>query len=626
MPIQSLPGPAPGHDSTPAARRALGLIAATLAITSLAVYALWDVLQLDTLGPLDVLILLVFAPLFAWTAFSFASALAGLWATARGADPLEQDLALPGVGLDSRTAILFPIYNEAPGDLFARVHATWASIEAAGAALAFDVFLLSDTTETDIRRAEHDGFDGLRRRLPAARVFYRHRPCNIDRKAGNIADWVRRFGAAYDFMVVLDADSLMEGETLVRLAAAMERRAEIGLIQTTPVVINRHSLFARTEQFASRLYGPLLARGLAWWSGGEGNYWGHNAIIRVRAFAETAGLPHLAGKGPFGGHILSHDFVEAALMVRGGWEVRVAPGLGGSYEESPPTLGDAIARDRRWCQGNLQHLKVVGAPGLAWLSRIHLMRGVLSYLTAPLWLALLVMSALLALKPDWGVSNPEIAEQRLAASAHATISIAAIFLISMAFLLAPKLMAFGAMLASPAERRLFGGPWRALASMLAEIVLSALAAPILMLHQVWALISIMAGRDAGWTAQQREEGDLSLEEAANRHLGDTAVGVILGVSAWGVSSHTLIWMMPVVLGMVFCIPLAAWTSRCDLGRLARRAGLLIVPEELAPPAVIRHFNTVRDQANAGAPPITLVRVGGAPPALAIRRRAPQASP
>ena len=212
------------------------------------------------------------------------------------------------------------------------------------------------------------------------------------------------------------------------------------------------------------------------------------------------------------------------------------------------------------------------------------------------------MGALLALKPEWGVSNAELADRRLLEGGHTSISIAAIFAMSMAFLVAPKIMAFCAMLASPKERALFGGGRRALASMALEITLSALTAPVLMLNQVWALLSILRGRDAGWSAQHRQEGDLSLETAANRHLGDTAVGVFLGVSALGVSAHTFLWMLPVIIGLLFCIPLAALTSRCDLGALALRAGLLVIPEETTPPPVVSQFNALR----AGEPRLIAV--------------------
>jgi len=582
----------------------MGLIGASLAMTVLATLALYNVLAKDTLGPLDVMILIVFAPLFAWTAFSFASAAAGLWATASKWDPLGIDAGGPLPSLMSRTAILAPIYNEAPGPLCARLQAIWKSVEATGLGAHFDIFVLSDTTREDILQEEHARIHALKRRLGSrARLYYRHRPENIDRKAGNMADWVRRFGGDYDHMVVLDADSLMEGDTLVRLAAAMERHPNVGLIQTTPAVINRHSLFGRTEQFASRLYGPLLARGIAWWSGSQGNYWGHNAILRVAAFAAQAGLPHLPGRKPFGGHILSHDFVEAALLRRAGWEVRMAPNLRGSFEESPPTLADMIVRDRRWCQGNLQHLGVLGAHGLRWISRLHLFRGVAAYLTAPLWLAMLVMSALLPLKPAWGISDPEQADLLAARGAHSVVSITAIYAISMAFLVAPKVMAFCAMLTSPEERRAFGGARAAFAGMALEIVLSALIAPVLMLNQIWALISILAGHDSGWSAQVREEGQTSLEDAANRHLGDTGVGIFLGVAAWGAAANTFLWMLPVILGLVGCIPMAAGTASCALGAAARKMGLLVIPEETEPPPVVAMFNRLTAHpATAHAPP------------------------
>jgi membrane glycosyltransferase len=597
MPVQSLsdaPGPeAPDGGTSRPARgyRAMGLIGASLALAGLATFAFYEVLAADTLSALDVVILAVFAPLFAWTAFSFVGAAAGLWAMGRRWDPLGIDPLDPLPVLASRTAILAPIYNEAPGPLCARLQAMWLSLQGTGQAAHFDVFVLSDSTNDEIQRDEHRRVQALRRRLgPEARLYYRHRRPNTDRKAGNMADWIRRFGGAYDFMVVLDADSLMEGDTLARLVGAMERFPRVGLIQTTPVVVNRHSLFGRIEQFASRMYGPLLASGAAWWSGSEGNYWGHNAILRVGAMAAHAGLPHLPGRKPFGGHILSHDFVEAALLRRAGWEVRMAPTLGGSYEESPPTLADTIARDRRWCQGNLQHLRVVRAKGLAWVSRLHLIRGVAAYLTAPLWLALLVFSAVLPLKPEWGVSDAVLADQMAATRPHMVVSVFLIFAISMGFLVAPKLMALGAALASREQRRAFGGARRAVLSVLAEIVLSALIAPVLMLNQLGAVISIVAGRDAGWNAQVREEGRVSFEDIANRHLGDTAFGIFLGVATWSAAPSIFLWMLPVIAGLVGCIPLAALTATRALGEAARRAGLLVTPEEAAPPPVVATFN------------------------------------
>ncbi|HEY2661698.1 MAG TPA: glucans biosynthesis glucosyltransferase MdoH [Caulobacteraceae bacterium] len=576
--------------------RAVLLVAATMVLTGPAVAGLGTALRIDGLTGLDLGVLAAFALLFAWIAFAFVSALAAFAPGADGDDPCL-DASFPIPGLTSRTAILAPVYNEDPHPVFARLRAMAASIETTGQADAFDLFILSDTTRAPVQAEEQGLFRRLRDQQakgmgPNLSVFYRHRPENIDRKAGNIADWVRRFGGAYDQMVVLDADSLMTGDTLVRLAEAMEHNPRLGLIQTLPLLVNLNSLFARAQQFASRLYGPMLARGLAWWSGAQGNYWGHNAIIRVRAFAEQAGLPHLPGKKPFGGHILSHDFVEAALIRRAGWEVRMTSSLGGSYEESPPTLADLIVRDRRWCQGNLQHLLVLPGRGLHWISRLHLLRGFSAYLTAPIWLALMLMGVTLSLRPDWGVAGGLHPLVSAATRHHQLVVVTDIFALSMALLLAPKLMAFAAMLASPQERRAFGGGRQALAGLLAEMALSGLIAPVMMLNQIRALASILAGRDSGWPPQTREEGGLTLADAVRRHGLDTLAGLTLAAAALAASPEVFFWLSPVIMGLIAAIPLAALTARRDLGLAARQAGLFLIPEETQPPALISHVNAL----------------------------------
>jgi len=598
MPRQALAGPdcprRPAILAQDGAWRAALLVVATLALTAPAVVYLYLGLAADGIAPLDVGVLAVFTVLFAWIMMAFLSAVAGFAGGGRsGGDPcLDPAYARPG--LVSRTAILSPVYNEDPHALFARLGAMAASLEAVGAERNFDLFVLSDTIQPAIQAEEYALFRRLRTRLQGrVRVYYRHRPLNTDRKAGNLADWVTRFGGAYQHMVVLDADSLMAGDTLVRLAAAMERDPEVGLIQTTPVLVNRASLLARAQQFACALYGPMLARGVAWWSGAQCNYWGHNAIIRVQAFAACAGLPHLSGRRPFGGHILSHDFVEAALLRRAGWAVRMAPLLGGSYEESPPTLTDLIARDRRWCQGNLQHLKVLPGRGLHWISRLHLLRGVLSYLTAPIWLSLMVMGVMLAAHPPWGVGDQ--ASATAAAQQAPSAALTVLFWISMGLLLAPKVLAFIAMLVSPRDRRRFGGARRALSGMLLETLLSTLIAPVMMFNQVRALISILAGRDSGWPCQVRAEGGLGLNEAARRHAPDTVAGLILGAGALVGGWSVFLWMSPVILGLVAAVPLAMVTARRDLGLKARGVGLLLIPQETQPPRLIAQTNILLDR-------------------------------
>jgi membrane glycosyltransferase len=379
-------------------RRAVILLS-TAALTGAGGYEMYQVLQVGGVTVLEAMVLALFLLLLAWVAFSFASALAGFFVLLghRGsAEASGADETLPAIA--SRTAVLLPTYNENPHHLMARLRAIHESVEATSHGERFDWFVLSDTTDPDVWIAEEKAFLALRQASGAQRLYYRHRADNTARKAGNIAEWITRFGGDYDFMIVLDADSLMSGETIVRIVHAMEANPGAALVQTLPVIVNARSLFSRLQQFAGRLYGPMIAAGVAWWHGSEGNYWGHNAIIRVRAFADEAALPRLRGRKPFGGHILSHDFVEAALMRRAGWGIYMLPTLAGSYEEVPPSLLDFAARDRRWCQGNLQHLAVVLARGLHWVSRLHFMLGIGAYLTAPLWLLFLLLGMLISLQ------------------------------------------------------------------------------------------------------------------------------------------------------------------------------------------------------------------------------------
>src|SRR5258705_3112518 len=367
------------------------------------------------------------------------------------------------------------------------------SVEQSGYGSRLAWFVLRDTTSPSVWIAEEKCFLRLREDSGANNIFYRHRLENTARKSGNIEDWIKRFGAGYDHMIILDADSLMMGDTIVRLVSAMESHAGVALIQTLAIVVNAKTLFARLQQFSGRLYGPLIAAGIAWWHGSEGNYWGHNAVIRVRAFAQDAGLPDLPGRKPFGGHILSHDFVEAALMRRAGWAIRMVTALGGSFEECPPSLLDFAARDRRWCQRNLQHLSVLPAHGLHWVSRLHLLTGIGTYLTAPLWLLFLVLGILISLQaqfvrpeyfpkgfslfPKWPAQDPVLA--------------AWVFVGTMALLIVPKLLAFVLLLTQRENRKRFGGGVVALGGILVETLLSGLLAPVMMIFQSSAVAEIL---------------------------------------------------------------------------------------------------------------------------------------
>jgi membrane glycosyltransferase len=625
MPVQSLEdgqlAPAALQPRSIVARRVF-VFGAALGLSALAAWQMYLVLAVGGLTVLEAVILALFVILFAWIALSFASLAGGVFALLTGRmQAIEIDTTRPLPAIETRTALLFPTYNENPDRVFARVQAIHESIEATEQIAAFDVFILSDTTDPDIFISEEVAFLALRGRVGAERIFYRHRTNNIAKKAGNIAEWLQRFGGHYTHMVVLDADSLMTGDTLARLVAAMERNPRAGLIQTFPVMVNAVTPFARMQQFAGRLYGPLIAYGLAWWHGADSNYWGHNAIIRTRAFAESAGLPTLSGPRPIGGHILSHDFVEAALMRRAGWAILMAPKLDGSYEECPPSLTEYAARDRRWCQGNLQHAGVLTARGLHWMSRFHLATGIASYVAAPLWLMFLLVGILISLQAQF--IRPEYFPKTFTLypqwPAQDPVRAAYVFASTMALLLLPKLIGYLAMLPDRRTRRGFGGGLRALFGLLAETLMSGLIAPVMMLIQSSSVIGILSGRDSGWQAQRRDDGTLPLRTVMRRYGWHTVFGLVLAIAAYEVSFSLFAWMTPVILGLLLAVPLAQWTANPAAGRAMRAAKLLLTPEESREPDILQRANALAAQLASSDQRGALGRLFADPALLAAHR-------
>ncbi|MFC7400417.1 glucans biosynthesis glucosyltransferase MdoH [Chelatococcus sp. GCM10030263] len=565
----------------------LGVFGGAAALTAYGAWEMYQVVSVSRTTVLQWVLLTLFTINFSWIALAFTSAVVGFAAflvARRGSDVLPQQLR-------TRTAVVMPIYNESAARVFSALAAIRESVEETGLGDQFDYFILSDTTHPDVWLAEERAFLELRRRCGEnCRIYYRHRPKNTHRKAGNIADFVARWGGAYDHMLVLDADSLMTGACIVRLAYAMEHDPDAGIIQSLPLIINRNTLFARVQQFAARVYGPLIAKGLAVWMGRDGNYWGHNAIIRTAAFAAHCGLPDLPGKPPFGGHILSHDFVEAALMRRAGWTVYMIPEMVGSYEESPPSLIDVAARDRRWCQGNLQHSRVIGAKGLKLATRQHFATGIFSYLASPLWLLQLIVGIVLvwqthyvrpeyfskefSLFPIWPRFDPERA--------------LFLFALTMGILVAPKILGLVLMLLSGRERKASGGGIRLGVSALLEIILSALLAPIMMLVQSGAVFQIIAGRDTGWQPQRRDDGSIPFRDIVRRHSAHTFLGVLTGISAFMIAPSLFGWMSPTIVGLVLAIPISWATGTLAVGLALKRMGLLLTPEETKrPPIAVR---------------------------------------
>ncbi len=567
------------------------VIGGTITLTAVAAYQMYMVLTVNGATLLQAVVLGLYIALFAWIALSFVTAIIGFFAYLfGGACTLKISSGEPLRQISTRCALLVPTYNEEPRRLFARVEAIFESVELTGLIGHFDIFVLSDSTAPEVWIEEEMRFFELQARTAArGRIFYRHRSDNQGRKAGNIADWIRRFGGPYESMIVLDADSLMTGDVIVRLADALERYPRVGLIQTLPTIVNASTLFARLQQFASRVYGPIVGHGIGWWHGAEGNYWGHNAIIRVSAFARAAGLPTLRGRPPFGGPIMSHDFVEAALMRRKGWAVHLAPGLAGSYEESPPALDDYTARDRRWCQGNLQHVGVLPARGLHWVSRLHLLTGIGSYITAPMWLGFLLLGVLISLQahfirpeyfapgfslfPQWPTEDPYRA--------------AFVFAGTMGILIFPKILGLVALLFNRTGRFGFA---RSVFSVVTEIIISGLLAPVMMWRQSVAIIQILLGKDVGWSAQQREGVSAPFKVTLRRYATPTVLGAALAAAAYAVSAPRFFWMSPVVLGLLLASPMAALTSSSSFGEATRRLGLLLIPEERHSPDVVRRAN------------------------------------
>ncbi|GGE37669.1 glucans biosynthesis glucosyltransferase H [Agaricicola taiwanensis] len=579
--------------------RRLIVIGGAAVMTYFAAQEMFLVLNVAGLTLLESLVLGLYVALFAWIAFSFISSCAGFVSLVlRNGKGLGIDPAAPLPELATSTAILLPVYNEAPARIMAGLQSIYESIKSTGRLDHFHFFILSDTTDADAWIAEEAAYLALRERTGGhGRIFYRRRPKNTERKAGNISDWVRRFGGAYPQMLVLDADSVMSGDTIVRMASGMERHPGVGLIQTLPIIVNGSSLFARMQQFAGRIYGPMIAHGIAWWHGSEGNYWGHNAIIRTEAFAAQAGLPHLGGRKPFGGHILSHDFIEAALMRRAGWAIHMIPALSGSYEESPPSLTDLAIRDRRWCQGNLQHAAVLPARGLHWVSRLHLLTGIGSYITAPLWLIFILTGIAISLqaqfvRPEYFTSEFSLFPVWPAQDAERAIWV---FVLTMSVLFIPKILAWLALLTRGADRRGSGGMIRSFVSMVLESVLAGLLAPVTMLTQSMAVVSILTGRDSGWNPQRRDDGSLPFREVLHRYGPHTLFGLLLAAGAYAVSVSLFLWMSPVLIGLVLAIPLAMLTSSRSLGLSLRKLGLLRIPEEYATPEELRRANELYRQ-------------------------------
>jgi membrane glycosyltransferase len=565
------------------------LFALTLATTFMAGSQFLQIFDDHRAELFEVSLLLLFVVGFCWLALSFWSAIGGFLSLARHWQWRGLTMAEASAPLAGRTALLMPIHNEDPAQVFAGLQAIYEGLEAADAIDAFEVFIVSDSTDPDAWIAEEAAWRLLCRQVGGeGRIFYRKRRRNTAHKSGNIADFCRRWGSRYDHMIVLDADSLMTADALMTLVRLMNTNPRAGLIQTPPTIVRAETLFGRLQQFASRLYGPVFTAGTALWHQGDGNFWGHNAIIRTAAFAAHCGLPIMPGRKPFGGHIMSHDFVEAAMLRRAGWQIWMMPGIGGSYEQTPPTLIDHAKRDRRWCQGNMQHMRVLPARGLHPLSRLHLFTGIMSYLASPLWLMFLAAGIAffawrMAHPPSYFAQYVTLFPTWPKFDASVAIGLAALVF---AMLLVPRLLGFVFAVASPERRAGYGGFGRLTAGFFIELLLSTLLAPVQMLLQSVFVATILGGRGGGWGSQRRDGEAISWTEGWSQLGWQSAIGVGLTIFVARAASDLTWWLAPLLAGLTLAVPLTVLTTRERLAACVARLGLLRTPEETAPPPLL----------------------------------------
>lgn len=540
----------------------------------------------------------LFAILFAQLAFGAVQAWIGFQMRRRGGDPLQilhsidpSDDSL----LDAPTAVIMPICNEDVTRVTEGLRVIYESVQAQGRLQNCDFFLLSDSPDPNHWVQEEAAWLALVQKLGAhGRIFYRKRRVGINKKAGNVADFCRRWGGHYRYMVVLDADSIISGEAVEKLVRLMERNPKVGLIQAVPGLVNGETILARVQQFASRLYGAIFAAGLNYWQLGEANYWGHNAIIRVQPFMRHCSLPELPGNGPFGGRILSHDYVEAALMRRAGWQVWLATGLGGNFEECPGNLIDFAKRDRRWLQGNLQHTPLIFARGFHAVNRLHFTLGILSYVASPLWFLLLIVSCIIA----WHATNGGmLVHSPLPWSL--TAQAIGLFIATLVLLFAPKVLALRDLARRPDELAAFGGWSKVAAGIFTETLTFTLIAPILMLFHTKFVLLTLARQTITWGSQRRgRAGESDWNEAVTAHLGQTIFGVALALFVSGISPTLAWWMSPMLAGMILSIPISYVTGCAAAGHWLRARGIFATPEETKPTTELQQLN----EALAGAMP------------------------
>ena len=568
-------------------RRRLAFLTLVLTTIAVATGAFLSVFAADGLSAVDLVMTALFALTLPWIVIGFWNALIG-WVllqrqggSLRGLVPLN-GLDDDGAPVTARTALVMTLFNEDPAEGFRRLRATLASLDATGEGDHFAAFILSDTSDPDVAAAEEDLFVAWQREDERPeRLHYRRRARNTGYKAGNIQDFCRRWGSNFDYFVTLDIDSVMSGATLLRLVRLMQLNPELGILQTLIAGLPAFSPFPRIFQFGMRHGMRAYTYGSIWWQGDAGPYWGHNAIVRIRAFRTHCRLKPLPGDGPLAGHILSHDLLEAVLMRRAGYHVRVLPIEDGSYEENPPTLPDFMKRDLRWCHGNLQYLHLLGMPGLRRIGRVQLLLAILMYTSSPCWLLLLALGFGQAMAGSLGMTAPSLSP--LTAGPLLPAIGWSLFAATIVFSLAPKLFGWLDTLANREKLRAFGGAPIFLVGIVVELLASTLLAPVLALAQTLFIASLVFGRRMTWKAQMRGRRALPLATALRLLWPQTVVGVAMSAALLATVPGLAAFASPLLIGLVLAAPLASLTADPRVGHWLGRHRICAIPEELAPP-------------------------------------------
>ncbi len=559
------------------------LVFFALVTVSIAVLLLLAVLTLSAggFGGLDGLLLVLFTLTTPWVVVGFWNAAIGFVVMRFTSDPIAT--VIPQAArrhtpqtITASTALVMCVRNEVPDRVVRNLGVMMDDLVQAGCADRFHVYVLSDTSRPEIAAAEERAFGDLQRQWQGRiALTYRRREANTGFKAGNIRDFLERWGNGHDFMVTLDADSFVTAQALARLVGVLQDNPALGILQALVIGMPSTSAFARIFQFGMRLGMRSWTIGSAWWQADCGPYWGHNAAIRIAPFKQHCAIAPLPGTGVLRGAVLSHDQIEAALMRRAGYEVRVLPEEDLGWEENPPTLIEYLRRDQRWLQGTLQYVFFIGLPGLKPTSRFQLFFAMLMFLGSPAWIGLMLVGtlALAGASATADVLDPRYGTALLAVILFMWFS--------------AKIATVIDVLARTDLRRGFGGPLRFLTSVAIETAFFLLFSPIAWACHTIFLAGLPFGRVVGWIGQTRDDHAIAWSTAARQLWPQTLLGGSSLVVAALLQPAALPWLFVLLAGgLVLAIPLCVLTSWPWLGRLFARTGVGRLPEETAPPPLL----------------------------------------